>query len=922
MKSATDEPEKRTPAGEGLTNSGKLPEEALLKSQTLLANALEIAQLGHWEYDVDRDVFTFNDQFYRLFRTTVEEMGGYAMPSAEYARRFVHPDDAHMVAEETRKAIETADPRYSRSLEHRIRYADGQTGYIAVRYSLVKDAHGKTIKTYGVNQDITERRQAEDALRTGERRYRQLFETMTEGVALHEVVYDENGNAVNYRIIDTNEAYHRHSGLPAESAKGTLATALYGTETAPFLKEFSNVAHTGIPASFEVFFPPLEKHFTVTIFSPGKGMFATVFADITDRKRSEEEIRMLKHSIDQHVDSMFWLDTDNRFVYVNDAALRSLGYRREELIGRSLSDVSLKATYQGVNAVWEQLRATGTYTTESIHRRKDGTEFPVEIVSSHVRFAGKEYNCTFAIDVTKRKLIEQTLLENQQRLDLALRSANMGVWSWDIAEDKRTFDQQCCQLLGIDPAAFTGTAKEFFNAVHPGDQAVLTSAMQQTLERDALYKPEYRVVKADGSIRHIAARGRLIRDDSGQPARVLGIVWDVTERTMADAEKEKLKNQLAQSQKLESIGRLAGGVAHDFNNMLTVILGNTEIALVKSAKAVPVRAELNEIVKAAERSTVLTRQLLAFARKQTIAPKVLDLNDTVAGMLKMLKRLIGEDIDLHWAPKPGLWPVRMDPSQLDQVLVNLCVNSRDAIDGVGKLTIEAENTTFDDAYCAVHPGFYKGDFIRLAVSDDGCGMDQDTMTQLFEPFFTTKGAGKGTGLGLATVYGIVKQNNGFINVYSEPGQGTTLTTYFPRHAGSAAVESPVESKAKPLRGKEAILVVEDEPDILKLTEQILKLQGYTVIPASTPGEAIRLAGDYAGKIDMVMTDVVMPEMNGRDLAKKLLTVYPHIKCLFTSGYTADVIAHHGVLDADVHFIGKPFSVQDLAAKVREVLDKQ
>lgn len=409
-------------------------------------------------------------------------------------------------------------------------------------------------------------------------------------------------------------------------------------------------------------------------------------------------------------------------------------------------------------------------------------------------------------------------------------------------------------------------------------------------------------------------------DAEGKFIGVLGIGHDITERKRAEEEKDKLESQLQQSQKMESVGRLAGGVAHDFNNMLTVILGHAELALMKMAQSDPLVADLMEIRNAAERSANLTRQLLAFARKQTIAPKVLDLNETVSEMLKMLQRLIGEDIHLTWQPADNLWPVKLDPAQIDQILANLCVNARDAITDVGKITIETENRTFDSDYCATHLDFLPGDYVRLAVSDTGCGMDKETVAHIFEPFFTTKELGRGTGLGLATVYGIVKQNNGFINVYSEPGLGTTFTIYLSRYVGEAVRTAVSEIVAEPtLGGQETILLVEDEAAILKMTSTMLKNLGYTVLAANGPGEAARLAQAQSGRIELLMTDIVMPEMNGLELAKYLQTLNPNLHCLFMSGYTANIIAHHGVLDEGVNFIQKPFSIADLATKVREAL---
>jgi signal transduction histidine kinase len=397
---------------------------------------------------------------------------------------------------------------------------------------------------------------------------------------------------------------------------------------------------------------------------------------------------------------------------------------------------------------------------------------------------------------------------------------------------------------------------------------------------------------------------------------------EIAERKRAEEEQERLQSQLIQSQKMESVGRLAGGVAHDFNNMLGVILGHAEMALEQLDPSEPLHADLEEIRKAAARSADLTRQLLAFARKQVVSPKVLDLNTTVGRMLTMLKRLMGEDIDLIWIPGKELWPVKVDPSQIDQMLANLCVNARDAVvEGVGKVTIETENSAFDEAYCDLHAGFTPGQYVLLAVSDNGCGMDHETISHVFEPFFTTKEVAKGTGLGLATVYGAVKQNNGFIHVYSEPGRGTTFKIYLPSHQARTEHLPEGEPVQPAVCGRETVLLVEDEPAILQMTTRMLERMGYTVLAANRPGEAMRLAETHPGQIHLLMTDVVMPEMNGRDLAKNLISLYPNLRRLFMSGYTANVIAHHGVLDEGVHFIQKPFSKEELAARVRKALEE-
>jgi CheY-like chemotaxis protein len=356
--------------------------------------------------------------------------------------------------------------------------------------------------------------------------------------------------------------------------------------------------------------------------------------------------------------------------------------------------------------------------------------------------------------------------------------------------------------------------------------------------------------------------------------------------------------------------------------MLGVIIGSAELALEMIAPAGPVRKKIDQILYAAEKSAKLTQQLLAFARKQAIAPKVLDLNETMESMLKMLRRLIGEDIELTWHPGSSLSPIKMDPTQVDQILANLCVNARDAIAGTGKLTIETGNVTIDESYCADHAEGIPGDYVLLAVSDNGIGIDKETMEHIFEPFFTTKVMGLGTGLGLATVYGIVKQNNGFINVYSEPGLGTTFKIHLPRHEGKPAGNETEFAVEIPRSHGETVLLVEDEPMLLNLSKNMLARQGYTVLAANSPDEAILLSKEYAGDINLLMTDVVMPGMNGQVLAERIRLDRPEMKCLFMSGYTSDVIVHHGVLDEGVQFIPKPFSIKVLAVKVREVLDQK
>jgi signal transduction histidine kinase/CheY-like chemotaxis protein len=400
----------------------------------------------------------------------------------------------------------------------------------------------------------------------------------------------------------------------------------------------------------------------------------------------------------------------------------------------------------------------------------------------------------------------------------------------------------------------------------------------------------------------------------------LEIATDVTARKQAELEKERLESQLFQAQKLESIGQLAGGVAHDFNNMLGVILGYTDLVIDLVESGDPMHDALEEIRKAAERSADLTRQLLGFARKQTIVPRVLDLNATVEGMMKMLRRLIGEQVELTWNAGEGIGPVKVDPSQIDQVLVNLCLNARDALgDGTGTIRIETSAAELGAAACVGREGAAPGSYVRLSLSDNGRGMDEETLAHAFDPFFSTKDASEGAGLGLSTVYGIARQNNGFVDARSEVGRGTVISVFFPRYGDAPRAAEPTAELAASGAGNETILLVEDEASLLNMTKGMLERRGFAVLPAGSPAEAIGLAETHPGRIDLLMTDVIMPDMGGKELSEKICLLRPGVRRLFMSGHTADVLDRHGVLDEGVFFIQKPFTMKTLSAKVVEVL---
>jgi PAS domain S-box-containing protein len=652
-----------------------------------------------------------------------------------------------------------------------------------------------------------------------------------------------------------------------------------------------------------------------------------IHQDISERKRIEQRMASLSAVVENSDDIVVVKDLNLRVVATNPAFAKAAGHATvDTMIGKTDAEIfGVTPDTEPIRAYMEDERRTQTLPPgEHILREEavltpDGgvrtvltKKYPIYDQSGNLVGTGN-----ISTDITKRKQAEERQKNLATELEEILDSLPDAVVYADTDRRIKKINPSFTRIFGYSRDEVLGKTTRI---IYRNDDEYLEQGRKRyNPKASQIWEPyEIHHVRKDGTEFISETVGTPVRDAHGKIVGLLGLVRDITEKKQREAEYEKLQAQFRQAQKMEAVGRLAGGVAHDFNNMLGIIIGHADMILEELDPDQPFHANLTEIRKAGERSADLTRQLLAFARKQTVAPKVIDINKTVEGMLKMLHRLIGEDIEMTWIPGEKVWPVKIDPAQVDQILANLCVNARDAITNVGRVTIETGNTVFDEAYCRVHAHFEPGKYVMLAVSDTGCGMDAETMSHLFEPFFTTKEQGKGTGLGLATVYGVVKQNKCFINVYSEPGQGTTVKMYLPRHAVKAETMQPRLQTVE--RGSETILLVEDEPAILKMTTIMLERLGYTVLPAPTPGEAIRLATENAGDIHLLLTDVVMPEMNGRDLAKNLLSLYPDLKRLFMSGYTANVIAHHGVLDEGVQFIQKPFSTQKLASKVREVLD--
>jgi PAS domain S-box-containing protein len=521
------------------------------------------------------------------------------------------------------------------------------------------------------------------------------------------------------------------------------------------------------------------------------------------------------------------------------------------------------------------------------------------------------------LNAKTRELVEanRELNLSESRFRVLVEHAPDAIVVYDVAENRfvdantnaeRLFGRGREELLASGP-------ERFYSSSQP-DGLPLAESMEKMIRRAVAGETllfERAVHNAEG--KDLLCEVRLVRLPFTDRSLLRASFIDITER-------RKLEEQLRQSQKMESVGRLAGGIAHDFNNLLTVITGYSELLLGQLGEKLSLRKEVEEIKRAGERAAALTHQLLAFSRQQVLQPKVLDLNEVVSQIEKMLRRLIDESVELRTVLGPGLWKVNADPGQIEQVLVNLVVNARDAMPGGGKITIETANVFLDEEYSRGHLPAQPGSYVMLAISDTGMGMDEETMSQVFEPFFTTKGLGKGTGLGLSTVYGIVKQSMGYIWAYSEPGKGSTFKVYFPRTEDREEAPYKGGSPVEELRGENTILVVEDEESIRNLACAVLRRYGYTVLPAGNGEEALRVAGEHEGEISLLLTDVVMPRMGGRELYERIRQQLPGIKVLYMSGYTDDAIVHHGVLEEGTAFLQKPYSPISLVRKVKEVLE--
>jgi two-component system cell cycle sensor histidine kinase/response regulator CckA len=633
-----------------------------------------------------------------------------------------------------------------------------------------------------------------------------------------------------------------------------------------------------------------------------------------ERKRTEERLRFTQFTIDHVATPVLWGDAEGKFFNVNDAACHLMGYTRDELCSLHISDVDPNIPRERWPTLWNEMRQHRKLAMESKIRRKDGSEVPISVSSNLLQIDGREFSCTFLQDITERKQVEGALRQSEARTRGIVESAMDCIICIDAQGRITEFNPAAVTTFGYARDAVIGRdlAEMIIPPAFRDSHRQGLARFQTTGEGPVLGKRiEISAMRANGSEFPVELAINAVSHEGS--TSFTASLRDLTER-------KHLEEQFRQSQKMEAIGRLAGGVAHDFNNLLTIILGYSDILKESLRAGDPLLESVDQIHTAGNRAAGLTRQLLAFSRNQVLAPVVLNLNTLLGDMEKMLGRLIGEDISLVFRPSADLWRVRVDAGQMEQIVMNLVVNSRDAMPQGGQLTLETTNVELDETYAASQPGASAGEHVLLGVTDTGCGMDRATRARIFEPFFSTKGD-QGTGLGLATVYGIVKQSGGHVNAYSEPGHGTSFKIYLPRDtADTSPKASPVDSKTQN-RGTETVLLVEDEEGVRSLARISLQRQGYKVLEARHGGEALLLCEQHQGTIDLLATDVVMPNMSGRELAERLAPLRPGLRVLYMSGYMDDAIVRHGLLYAEVPFLQKPYTPDALARKVREVLDR-
>ncbi len=832
----------------------------------------------------------------------------------------IFPKEAAAYYKDDLEVIQSKAPKMG--IVEKLQGPEGQELWVLTDKMPVFDKDGNVTGLVAMVHDISERKRTEEALRESEFRYHSLFENMLEGYAHCRMVCEED-RARDFIYLEVNSAFEALTGLKDVVGK-TINEVIPGAhETDPELFEmYHRVALTGKPERCETHLKSLGIWFSISVYSHQKGDFVAVFDNITERKQAEESLRESEErfagAFEHAPIGVALASPTGRWLKVNRALCRLVGYTEAELLTRSFQDITYPEDLADSLECVRQLIAgdVRSYQTEKRYIHAAGHLVTIMLNVSLVRDAQHQprYFIAQIQDISERRRTEESLRLLSSAVKQSKESIMITEADLDLPGPKIIFvNPAFIEMTGYSAADVLGMTPRILQGPLT-DRAVL-DRLRHNLEQGDVFAGETINYRKDGTAFHLEWQIAPLRNASSTITHFVAIQRDISER-------KRLEAQLIQSQKMETVGKLAGGVAHEFNSILTAIIGQSELLLADLPAGSPQTPKVAGIKQAAGRAAILTRQLLAYGRKQTLQPEMLNLNTVLASMAGTLRHLVGTNIDIRSVPAAGLQTVKADAGQISQVIMNMVINAHDAMPGGGKLTLETANVTFDQTSVERYPELKAGDYVMLAISDTGTGMSAAVQARVFEPFFSTKGVGEGTGLGLSTCYGIIKQSGGHITVYSEPAVGTTFKIYLPQVA--AAQGSPLQRAAAPglPRGTETILLVEDDPSLREMASGLLQRLGYTVLTAANGIEALALReAHHPGEIDLLFTDVVMPQMSGKELAERLRTLSPQTHILFTSAYTENAIVHQGVLNQDVVLLQKPFTPAALAQKLRDVLDQ-
>ncbi len=874
----------------------------------LLRMAGRMVRLGSWRVDLEPLGITWGEG-----TDLIHDMPGANPPSLEAAFDFYAPEHRGRIRKVFQAAVTDGTP-FDETLQ--IISATGRRKWVRAIGEPERGPDGVILCVRGALQDVSEVVAMREEARAASERLMQTMENISDG----------------FMTIDFDWRF-RFLNSKAQELLGRDADALIGKHVwtefpekaaARFRQEYETALREERTARFVEYYPaPLDTWFEVNAYPTDDGL-AVYFRDVTAQRKTEEHLRLLEAAVSRQSDILLITEGQDmdapdgpRIVYVNDAFEKITGYSRQDAIGKTPRILQGPNTQRAeLDRIRRAIEAGRAVRSELLNYRKDGTEFWLELeITPLLDQAGRPAHfVAIERDITERKAQEEALLLSQERFRLLSLATRDVIWDWDAATNLVWWNDNMASTFGHDPGPMLRGPEAWEDRVHPDDRERVVRDFGEVLESsDSTWQSEYRYLRADGSVAHVMDRGFIMRDETGKATRILGSMTDVTER-------KQTEDRLRQSQKLEAIGQLTGGVSHDMNNLLTIIMGNAELLGDRLADRPELQAMVEETLFAAERGAELGKRLLAIARQQPLQPRSLNVNHLIAGVKGLLKRTLSKDIELEICLANDPCITHVDPAQLELAVLNIVLNARDAMEDDGRLVIETGFASLDHSHDSFNLDVDPGDYIVISVSDTGPGMPPEVRDKAFEPFFTTKPPGKGTGLGLSMVFGFVKQSGGHARIYSEPGEGTTVRIYLPC-TGQGEIPAPDRpDRTGVRRGCEHILVVEDDAPVRKhLVAQLCDL-GYRITTSRNGAEALEIL-EHTDGIDLMFTDIVMPGgMNGRQLADAALAQRPDLKILFTSGYTENVMLHRGRLDEGVHFLGKPYRRDDLMAKLRDVLD--